>query len=180
MKGAKYHVVWNFRNKVGKDKTAPIHIDVYIREGERKYVHTGMYVTKDQFDPKNELIKNHNLQVKYNKRISKIIDEISDYEYKLLNEGDVFTLEKLNNFLNRDKGVNFLEFMKNKIKERTDISEATKTSHNSTRAMLEQFGKLKEFRDLTPSKLEKYEEFLRGEGRCQNTIHRHMRAIRSY
>ena len=116
MKGAKYHVVWNFRNKVGKNKTAPIHIIVYIREGERKYVHTGIYVNKDQFDSKNNRVKNHNLQVKYNKRISKIIDKISDYEYKQLNEGDDSTLEKLNKFLNRDKGVNFLEFMENKIK----------------------------------------------------------------
>ena len=116
MKSAKYHVVWNRTRKLRKDKTAPIHIDVYIREGERKYVHTGIYVNKDQFDPKNELIKNHNLQVKYNKRISKIIDKISDYEYKQLNEGDDSTLEKLNKFLNRDKGVNFLEFMENKIK----------------------------------------------------------------
>jgi len=40
----------------------------------------------------------------------------SDYEYKQLNEGDDSTLEKLNKFLNRDKGVNFLEFMENKIK----------------------------------------------------------------
>lgn len=180
MKAAKYHVVWNFRNKLNKDKTAPVYVVVYIRDGERKFIHTGISVRKEQFDAKKGQVKNHNLQVKLNKRIKKIIDDISDYEYDLLNRGEEFTLQKLNSYLSRDNNLNFLEYMKKKADARNDITETTRTTHLSVVSRLKDFGKIKDFRDLVPEKLEKYEDFLKGENRCQNTIHKHMRAIRAY
>ena len=107
MKVAKYHVVWNFRDKLSKDKTAPIYVVIYIRQGERKFIHTGISVRKDQFDSKR-WVKNHNLQVRLNKRIKKIIDDISEYEYELFNRGEDFTIQKLNKFLSTNNGENFL------------------------------------------------------------------------
>lgn len=91
-------------------------------------------------------------QVEYNKTVDIVRNKIVDYINTKLENGEVFTLEGLKEYMDNKSVMKskdaFLSFMYNRIYERK-ISEGTRKGHLSVYHVLKRWGKIKDFSDIT-------------------------------
>lgn len=161
-------------------KKALIQIEVLLK-GRKKYISTGVKVLKNQFTPKT-LVCNTYEMTALNERLKAVKGRIDGFITGLIERGEPFTFEKLENFLTEDdaKEMGVVDYIEKRIEERTDIRESSKKSQRRIIGSLTDFGRIKDFSDLTRSNILYYDEFLHGTGISQPTVHSYHKILKTY
>ncbi|NLF43881.1 MAG: hypothetical protein GX587_14400, partial [Bacteroidales bacterium] len=175
MNKAQIKVVWNRRNeKIEENAQAAIHIYVYKKPDIRKYIHTGIFVTKDQFcDDKGKIVK-HNRNVELNRIISEKIRSIEDYEFSLLQNGKELSSDTLDFFINNEKnpGISFLDYYSKEILGR-DYKHGTYKELNYTLNVLKEYKEKIRFDEIDYNFVVGFDDYLVKNGLKLNTRSKH-------
>jgi dTDP-glucose pyrophosphorylase len=93
-KKATYTIVYNRKNRLNSDGKALIQIVVYLpNQKKRKFLSTGIYITPSEWDEHNKKIKKNNPNhIEINRIIKNTINNIEEYEFKILAEKRLFCL----------------------------------------------------------------------------------------
>ena len=168
------------RKKVAtKDKKGLVQIEV-CSERRRKWIGTGVKVFSDQWDDKKKVVRS--LQsVQLNLRLDSMMENLLGYVNSLIRRKIPFDFESLDLYLkNSSEEKSYIEFLRKRIEERNDFSEGTRRHHRTLPGALEEFGKFRYFHDLTKSNITLFDEFLRGKGFKETTLHNYHKINKVY
>lgn len=123
-------VTWNRNGQLKKDGTAAVCV-IVAYAGERKVSNTGVYVTKGQFDKKNQQVIKHQQANILNQEIKDMCDKYQRRYWDLCAKGDIFYLEDILNTDNRPQK-DFIEFIRQQAKLKTNKNgDAVKESQQN-------------------------------------------------
>ena len=129
-------VTWNRNGQLKKDGTAAVSV-IVAYAGERKVINTGVYVTKGQFDKKNQQVIKHQQANILNQEIKDKCDKYQRRYWDLCAKGDIFYLEDILNTDNRLQK-DFIEFIRQQAKLKTNKNgDAVKESQQNAYKNLE-------------------------------------------
>lgn len=74
----------------------------------------------------------------------------------------------------------FTEYVRARIQERTDIKATTKKAHRKIIPLLEQFGRIRFFSDLSRLNIMAFDDFLHSRNYRQTTIHDYHKVMKAY
>ena len=133
-----------------------------MHERKRKWVSAGVKIYKDQWSERGSCVVGCNEQVELNERINAIKGQIADWVNALIKERQPFSWQELDAFLAVESGrqETFIDFVRRRIAERTDIAASTRRTHKKIVASLEGFGRIVTFADLTRANIQDYYEYL--------------------
>lgn len=175
--------VWNRHNRLSKDGTAPIHIDIY-RSGKnnlRKFINSEVSILEEEWDKKKGVVKKHPNASHLNKLIRDRIAAIENYEYSLLTQGQILTETLLEDFLKNSQNnqQSFISFFKAEIDPL--LKRGTRKEHLYTYNMLVEFRNEILFSEINLTIVHEFDRFLKLEkGLMQNTVHKHHQHINRF
>lgn len=172
--------VFDRKHTATEQKKALIQIEVLLK-GRKKYISTGVKVCQNQFNKKT-LVCNTFEMGALNNRLKAAKGRVDGFITGLMETGEAFTFEKLERFLADEgaKSASFIDYVSKRIDERTDIRETTRKTQRKVVGSLVEFGKIREFSDLTRARILDYDEFLHGRGIAQSTIHSYHKMLKTY
>lgn len=183
MKKASYKIKFNRRNKLLKDDTAPIEIEVCI-DRKQRFIKTGIYVDPEQWDEENKRVTKHPKKAQHNVFIKQMLSDIEKFETDLNFKGQYLTIEKLNSFIKnkKDNTFNFLTFIDSEIEKNTALRSSTKKQHRMMLNKLKNFAKIKTFTDITYTNIIDFDNWLRSNEEItkQSTIHGYHKRLKVY
>lgn len=171
--------VFNYKNKkLAPGETAPVHIKVYrgatSKKPIRKYVPTGIEIRADEWDEAAGKVNQRNINsVHINKMLRDIVASLEDFEYSLINKGQILTQEDLEQFLASkiSSRESFTEFFRNEIDPA--LKRGTRKEHQYTYNLLCLFRPNIPFDEINLTLIQEFDRFLRSRGLKQNTIFKH-------
>lgn len=168
------------RKKVAtKKKKGLVQIEV-SSEGKRKWIGTTVKVYSDQWNEKKKVVNSVN-SVQLNATLDGMMAKLNEFILDLVRNGQQFDFEKLNSFLEKSThSESFIEFIRTRIDERTDLEESTRKQHRTLLQSLEKFGKINYMDDLTQANITLYDEFLHQQGISQPTIYNYHKRAKRY
>ena len=108
-----------------------------------------------------------------NKRIEDVKRRVEKAASEALNinKGD-FSFVDFDRLFGRgsDRDMSFIDYVAKRIEERSDIQESTKKAQRKCLTMLDNFGKIRYFQDLTKANIMDFDNYLRKLGLKQTTI----------
>ena len=186
--------VFDRKNTATKDREALVQVEI-LHERKKKYVTTGVYVYKDQWNAKRHVVGRDD-SIALNERIEAVKSSIDTFINRLIKEGRPFTWEAVGDFLAGEEGrrQTFMEYCEQRIRERNDIKESTRKSHGKLLSSLKEYGKIVTFDQLTKGNIAGYYDWLLGreitkigsDGReyktkmAQQTAWGYMKLLRTY
>lgn len=168
------------RKKVAtKKKKGLVQIEV-TSEGKRKWIGTTVKVYSDQWNKKKKVVNSVN-SVQLNATLDGMMAKLNEFILDLVRNGQQFDFEKLNSFLDKSThSESFIEFIRARIDERTDLEESTRKQHRTLLQSLEKFGKINYMDDLTQANITLYDEFLHQQRISQPTIFNYHKRAKRY
>ncbi|WP_294629855.1 Arm DNA-binding domain-containing protein [uncultured Bacteroides sp.] len=148
------------RKKVAtKTKKGLVQIEV-TSEGKRKWIGTPVKVYSDQWNEKKKVINSVN-SIQLNTILDGMMAKLNEFILDLVRNNQQFDFEKLNAFLEKStRSDSFIEFVRTRIEDRTDLEDSTRKQHRTLLQSLEKFGKINYMDDLTKANITLYDEFL--------------------
>jgi len=171
---------FDFKNEATDLKDAPVYIEVYY-ERKRRYVPTGIKLYKKQWNDK-KLVIGRSDSAELNLQLDSIMSKIRKLVMQICESGESFTFEKFDVYLKGSENAgSFLDFMFEQIQKR-DLEESTRKQHLVTYNMLVKFGKIQSFKDLSPTMLKAFDDYIRTDGvdKCQATIFNIHKRLKPY
>lgn len=168
-----------------KDKEGKVTIYIRISDAnETRYISTGLKVKPKHWNKRLGVVRtNDDYDADaMNKIISDKLKKVKDERYRLIADNqtvDVDLLKKKS--ISNDGEGDFLEFAKNFAFRKRKVNVQTGRRYDGIISKVSSFSKGKlEFKDITPSWLKKFEDWLSNERKnSANTIHSNLRAIRA-
>lgn len=106
---------------------------------------------------------------------------LNEFILDLVRNNQQFDFEKLNAFLEKtNHSDSFIDFVRTRIEERTDLEESTRKQHRTLLQSLEKFGKINYMDDLTKANITLYYEFLHQQEISQPTIYNYHKRLKRY
>lgn len=167
------HVADNTRN------TGLVQVEV-IYDRRQMFISTGIKIFKNQWDKSRMEVKGSVLSEQYNQTIKALMARVVDYKNRCISDGVEFSFDGLRHFLGNGGNDDFLHFMEERIKRRSDITESTRKVHLSICSILHEFGKMKYFSDLTVENITLFDEWLHEKGCAQTTIYGRHKVLKTY
>ncbi|NVK95214.1 MULTISPECIES: Arm DNA-binding domain-containing protein [Bacteroides] len=148
------------RKKVAtKTKKGLVQIEV-TSEGKRKWIGTPVKVYSDQWNEKKKVTNSVN-SIQLNTILDGMMAKLNEFILDLVKNNQQFDFEKLNAFLEKStRSDSFIEFVRTRIEDRTDLEDSTRKQHRTLLQSLEKFGKINYMDDLTKANITLYDEFL--------------------
>ena len=148
------------RKKVAtKTKKGLVQIEV-TSEGKRKWIGTPVKVYSDQWNEKKKVTNSVN-SIQLNTILDGMMAKLNKFILDLVKNNQQFDFEKLNAFLEKStRSDSFIEFVRTRIEDRTDLEDSTRKQHRTLLQSLEKFGKINYMDDLTKANITLYDEFL--------------------
>lgn len=148
------------RKKVAtKTKKGLVQIEV-TSEGKRKWIGTPVKVYSDQWNEKKKVTNSVN-SIQLNTILDGMMAKLNEFILDLVRNNQQFDFEKLNAFLEKStRSDSFIEFVRTRIEDRTDLEDSTRKQHRTLLQSLEKFGKINYMDDLTKANITLYDEFL--------------------
>ena len=172
--------VFDRKHTATDTKKALIQVEILLK-GRKKYVSTGVKVLKNQWSPKM-LVCNTFEMAALNNRLKAAKGRIDGFITGLMEKGEAFTFEKLEKHLSAEnvKEASFIDYVAKRIDERTDIRASSKRTQRKIVSSLVDFGKIRDFSDLTKANVLDYDLFLHGKGISQPTVHSYHKVLKTY
>ena len=148
------------RKKVAtKTKKGLVQIEV-TSEGKRKWIGTPVKVYSDQWNEKKKVTNSVN-SIQLNTILDGMMAKLNEFILDLVKNNQQFDFEKLNAFLEKStRSDSFIEFVRTRIEDRTDLEDSTRKQHRTLLQSLEKFGKINYMDDLTKANITLYDQFL--------------------
>lgn len=180
MNNVSIRLIFDRKNVATKKNQASVQIEVSYQR-KRKYIGTGVRLYADQWG-KDSKIKNHPQSIQLNKQITDQVSEIYSFLDKLNSKKIPFSFEKLDEFVNigqLDTDESFLNFMKNRIEERS-VSEGTKERQRCVLRALMSFKKIKSFNDITLERIYEYDAFAKKRCKKQASVYNYHKILKIF
>ena len=152
--------VFDRKKTATKNNDALIQVEILLG-GKKKYVSTGVRVYKDQWNAKSH-ITNRDDMLSLNDRINSVKRNIDNYITQLMANNKPFDWETFAQFASKknQQTQTFIDYVRTRIEERTDIAKTTKRTQKKIVQSLEDFGKITTFEQLTKNNIAEYYEWL--------------------
>lgn len=146
------------RKKVATKKVRGLVQIEVLYERKRKWISTGVKVYSDQWETRKWVVKSVD-SAELNDKLTHQVQSIE----KFLNENQPFSWDKLDTFVKGpETNDNFVDFVKKTVEERNDIGEGTRRTHRKLAAILNEFGTITYFKDLTKPNVMAFDNWLHG------------------
>lgn len=180
MKYPSLRFVFDRRNIATDKRKASVYLEVAFKR-KRRDVPTGIHLFAGEWDEKKKVIHRADA-MSLNTQLDAMQSKIRNILISMQNNNEEFTFEKFDVYVKgTENNGSFLDFMYDRIAKRK-IVESTKRQHLTAYNLLERFGKIKAFTDLTPAMLKAFDDFIRqdNENRSQVTIHGIHKRVKPY
>lgn len=178
MKYPSQRIVFDRKKTATKEKPALVQIELLL-DRKKKYISTGVKVTTDQWNDKVK-VKNRADMLQLNERITSLDNQIKEYINSLQRNREEFTFEKLDAYLNIDKKADsFIEFMKNRIEERS-VSTATKKRAMSVLRQLIDFGHIQTFSDINGKNIKLWDDYAKKKCNKAGAVYNYHKHLKTY
>lgn len=171
--------VFDRKHVATRNKKGLVQIEV-TSEGKRKWIGTSVKLYADQWNEKKKVVNSvHSIQL--NAMLDGMMSKLNDFILDLFRNDQQFDFEKLNAFLEKSNhSDSFIDFVRTRIEDRTDIEESTRKQHRTLLQSLEKFGRLNYMDDLTKANITLYDEFLHQQEISQPTIYNYHKRLKRY
>lgn len=168
------------RKKVAtKEKKGLVQIEV-CSERKRKWIGTGVKVYADQWDDKRKVTARPD-SLDLNMKLDLMMSNILEYVNSLIRRKVPFDFESLDVFLkNSSESDSFIDFIVRRTDERKDRAEGTIKHYRTLVKVLEDFGRINYFHDLTRSNITMFDNYLRSKGIKDTTVYGYHKNMKAY
>ena len=168
------------RKKVAtKEKKGLVQIEV-CSERKRKWIGTGVKVYADQWDDKRKVTARPD-SLDLNMKLDLMMSNILEYVNSLIRRKVPFDFESLDVFLkNSSESDSFIDFIVRRTDERKDRAEGTIKHYRTLAKVLEDFGRINYFHDLTRSNITMFDDYLRSKGIKDTTVYGYHKNMKAY
>lgn len=168
------------RKKVAtKEKKGLVQIEV-CSERKRKWIGTGVKVYADQWDDKRKVTARPD-SLDLNMKLDLMMSNILEYVNSLIRRKVPFDFESLDVFLkNSSESDSFIDFIVRRTDERKDRAEGTIKHYRTLVRVLEDFGRINYFHDLTRSNITMFDDYLRSKGIKDTTVYGYHKNMKAY
>lgn len=171
--------VFDRKHTASKTTKGTVQIEILF-ERKRKWISTGVRLYSDQWNDKAK-VKNTVQSVDLNERLDAQMQNINEFINTLIKSKEAFSFDKLEHFLKySQQKESFLDFIKRRVSERTDLRKGTLNTHSSLINSLEEFGRIVYFSDITTANIMYYDDFLHKKYSKQTTIHGYHKRLKRY
>lgn len=171
--------VFDRKHTASKTTKGTVQIEILF-ERKRKWISTGVRLYSDQWSEKNK-VKNTVQSIDLNERLDAQIQNINEFINSLIKNKEPFNFEKLEHFLKySQQKESFLDFIKRRVSERTDLRKGTLNTHATLINSLEEFGRIVYFPDITTANIMYYDDFLHKKYNKQTTVHGYHKRLKRY
>lgn len=179
MKYPTLRFVFDRKHIATEKKKGLVQIEV-TSEGKRKWIGTQVKVYPNQWDDRKKVIRSME-SIRLNAILDSMMNNINEFISSLIKNNQPFDFEKLNYFLEKsNKSVSYIDFVRMRIEERTDIEESTRKQHRTLLKSLEDFGRINYIDDLTKQNIILYDDFLHKQGISQPTVYNYHKRNKRY
>lgn len=179
MKYPTLRFVFDRKHIATEKKKGLVQIEV-TSEGKRKWIGTQVKVYPNQWDDRKKVIRSME-SIQLNAILDSMMNNINEFISSLIKNNQPFDFEKLNYFLEKsNKSVSYIDFVRMRIEERTDIEESTRKQHRTLLKSLEDFGRINYIDDLTKQNIILYDDFLHKQGISQPTVYNYHKRNKRY
>lgn len=170
-----------FDRKHQASKTHRGLVQIEVRQGgKRKFIGTGVKLLADQWHEGFRVV-NHMEALALNARLSALMSLIEKSITAKYEAGEAFDLSMLDGLLAaRNTGDNFVDWMSERLEARRDIRPSTKRTHRRMIDVVEEFGRLTHFGDLTKANIVALDDWLHERYDKQVTVWGYHKRLRSY
>lgn len=178
MEAPVFRFVFDRNKRASKTKLGLVQIEVgYCKK--RKWLTTGVKVYADQWN-KGQVV-NRVDAYELNEQLGIQIKKIREWTNGVLAGGETFSFEALEGFLTKqqNKSESFLDFIRTRIEERP-LKESTKKQHYVMLHVVEEFGLIKYFSDLTTKNIKLFDDYLHSMTTNQSTVHGYHKRLKTY
>lgn len=175
-------IIYDRNKRATAKRAAPVVIEVY-HKGERRFIHTEVSIPTTQWSARSMCVVNSFEADIMNKRIEDLKRRVEKTASDVLNlnKGEFSFIDFDRLFGRGDKKeLDFIAYMAMRIEERADIRETTKKTQRKNLTMLQEFGKIQYFQDLTKANIMDFDNFLRKQGLKQTTINGYHKVNKIY
>lgn len=175
-------IIYDRNKRATAKRAAPVVIEVY-HKGERRFIHTEVSIPTTQWSARSMCVVNSFEADIMNKRIEDLKRRVEKTASEVLNlnKGEFSFIDFDRLFGRGDKKeIDFIAYMAMRIEERADIRETTKKTQRKNLTMLQEFGKIQYFQDLTKANIMDFDNFLRKQGLKQTTINGYHKVNKIY
>lgn len=179
MKYPTVRFVFDRKHTASKTTKGTVQIEILF-ERKRKWISTGVRLYSDQWNDKTK-VKNTVQSVDLNERLDAQMQNINEFINNLIKNKETFSFDKLEHFLKySQQKESFIDFIKRRVSERTDLRKGTLNTHASLINSLEEFGRIIYFSDITTANIMYYDDFLHKKYTKQTTIHGYHKRLKRY
>lgn len=171
--------VFDRKHTASKTTKGTVQIEILF-ERKRKWISTGVRLYSDQWNDKAK-VKNTVQSVDLNERLDAHMQNINEFINNLIKNKEAFSFDKLEHFLKySQQKESFIDFIKRRVSERTDLRKGTLNTHASLINSLEEFGRIVYFSDITTANIMYYDDFLHKKYNKQTTVHGYHKRLKRY
>lgn len=171
--------VFDRKHTASKTTKGTVQIEILF-ERKRKWLSTGVRLYSDQWSEKTK-VKNTVQSLDLNERLDTQMQNINEFINGLVKNKEPFSFDKLEHFLKYSQTKeSFIDFIKRRVSERTDLRQGTLNTHASLITSLEEFGRIVYLTDVTTANIMHYDNFLHGKYNKQTTIHGYHKRLKRY
>ena len=171
--------VFDRKHTASKTTKGTVQIEILF-ERKRKWISTGVRLYSDQWNDKTK-VKNTVQSVDLNERLDAQMQNINEFINNLIKNKEAFSFDKLEHFLRySQQKESFIDFIKRRVSERTDLRKGTLNTHASLINSLEEFGRIVYFSDITTANIMYYDDFLHKKYAKQTTVHGYHKRLKRY
>lgn len=171
--------VFDRKHTASKTTKGTVQIEILF-ERKRKWLSTGVRLYSDQWSEKTK-VKNTVQSLDLNERLDTQMRNINEFINGLVKNKEPFSFDKLEHFLKYSQTKEgFIDFIKRRVGERTDLRQGTLNTHASLITSLKEFGRIVYFTDVTTANIMHYDNFLHGKYNKQTTIHGYHKRLKRY
>ena len=178
-KRIKFSRVYNYTRtkKLRQNGTAAVYVRAYLN-GKNKYFNTGICVSPNQWDGKNQRIVKHPDQVNLNFDLSELEKKLGLLESNLIHQYGYATLDRMDDSQTVERDVSFTQFYKNRLDEQTNAAVTT-SDQKQTYDKLVEFRKQIYFNEIDYKLVDQFDKFL-SKSLHVNTVAKHHKNLKKY
>lgn len=179
MKYPSIRFVFDRKHQATKTTKGLVQIEV-TSERKRKWISTGVKLYSDQWDNRRMVVNSPDM-LSLNKELTEQRQRIQDWVHDLERRTEEFEFDKLDRFLaTRLISDRFIDYVDERITERTDIRESTKRAQRKLVNSLKAFKQIIYFTDLTKKNILAYDAWLHKQNYVQTTVHSYHKFMKIY
>ena len=171
--------VFDRKHTASKTTKGTVQIEITF-ERKRKWLTTGVRLYSDQWSEKTK-VRNTVQSLDLNERLDAQMQNINEFINSLIKKKEEFSFDKLEHFLKYSQHKeSFIDFVRRRVSERTDLTKGTLNTHASLINSLEEFGRIIYFTDITTANIMYYDDFLHRKYTKQTTVHGYHKRLKRY